>query len=160
MVGVRPNSVVHTTSVSSSMPRLLRSLSSPAIGLSTLRASGPWAAMSAWLSQLLLEPPVEPVQQAQLVLLHLQRRRSADQVGDRLGTGEHAHPLVAAGEKVAAPYLAPRVRELRCEDDERRQVLVVRAQSVADPRTQARPREGDRAGVDAQGGLEVVVVVA
>jgi len=38
--GVRPNSVVQTTSVSSSMPRDFKSFSSPAMGLSTFRASG------------------------------------------------------------------------------------------------------------------------
>src|SRR5207245_2341850 len=57
--GMRPNSVVQMTNVSSSRPRCFRSPSSAAIGLSTLRAmKGSSVAMSLWLSQLVLGPVV------------------------------------------------------------------------------------------------------
>ena len=53
--GMRPNSVVQTTSVSSNIPRALRSFSSAATGLSVASAMGGSSlAMLAWLSQLLV----------------------------------------------------------------------------------------------------------
>src|SRR5437867_6886276 len=56
--GMRPNSVLHKTSVSSSMPRALRSLSRAAMGLSVAaHMGGSSLAMLAWLSQLLVGPP-------------------------------------------------------------------------------------------------------
>ena len=55
--GVRPNSVVQTTSVSSSIPRDFRSVSRPAMGRSTFRARGTCVSMSPWASQL-FEAPV------------------------------------------------------------------------------------------------------
>ena len=49
--GVRPNSPPHTTSVVSSSPCALRSVSSPAMGLSTLAHIFPWLpSMSVWAS--------------------------------------------------------------------------------------------------------------
>src|SRR5262249_23493316 len=56
--GIRPNSVLQTTSVSSNRPRDLRSFNSPAIGLSVaLAIGGSSLGMSAWLSQLPVGPP-------------------------------------------------------------------------------------------------------
>ena len=54
--GVRPNSVVHTTSVRSSMPLCLRSVSNPAMGLSMALASRSWSPMSPCESQFPLDP--------------------------------------------------------------------------------------------------------
>ncbi len=62
LYGVRPNSVVQNTTVSSSRPRALRSRSSPAIGWSErthIFSKSEPGVMSPWLSQL-PEAPVEP----------------------------------------------------------------------------------------------------
>ena len=59
--GVRPNSVVKSTSVSSSMPRWRRSLSRPATGWSMRAASWVWFSFtSSWPSQLMRGLPNEP----------------------------------------------------------------------------------------------------
>ena len=64
------------------------------------------------------------------------------------------------GQEVVVEDLRAGVGHLRREHDERRQILVHRAEAVADPRADARPREEERAGVDAERGLVVLVVVA
>ena len=42
-------------------------------------------------------------------------------------------PLMAARQKIGGPDLPTGIRQMRCEDNERRQVAVGRAQPVADP---------------------------
>ena len=59
------------------------------------------------------------------------------QVGDRLGAGDDPRALVAGGQEVGAPDLPAGVGQLRGEHDEGRQILVERAQAVADPRADA-----------------------
>ena len=60
-MGSRPNSVVNTTSVSSSIPRCFKSRSSAASGLSRMRAFLVWLARkSSWPSQLTRGSPKCP----------------------------------------------------------------------------------------------------
>ena len=51
----------------------------------------------------LLMAAIDLAQQIQLKLLHFQRLRSAGEIGNRLGPGNHAGALMAAGEKIARP---------------------------------------------------------
>ena len=66
---------------------------------------------------------------------------------------------MGAGEKIAPPHLVAGIGGLRGDDHERREIAVFRSQSIAHPRAQARPGEGEGAGVDAEGRLVVVGVV-
>ncbi len=67
---------------------------------------------------------------------------------------------MAAGEEIGAPDLAAGVGEIRGEDDEGGEVLVDGAQAVAGPGAQGGAGDADGTGVDAEGGLEVIVVIA
>ena len=103
--------------------------------------------------------PVERVHEAELHLLDLLGRRAAAQIRDGLRSRNHPGALVVGGQEVVGEDLRPRVRQLGRDHDERRQVLVEGPQAVADPGAEARPREGDRTRVEAEGRLEVVGVV-
>jgi len=84
----------------------------------------------------------------------LEERRAIFIAGDDSGA------LMAAGQEVSAPDLAAGVRQFRGHDDERRQVLVFSTQAIADPGANAWPGDGNRAGVDSERGLEMIVVIA
>ena len=61
-------------------------------------------------------------------------RRLPLHVGDRVLAGHDARALVVGGQEVVGEDLRAGVGQVRRDDDERRQVLVDRAQAVADPR--------------------------
>ena len=63
------------------------------------------------------------------------------------------------GQEVAAPDLPAGVGRFRRDDDEGREVVILRAQPIADPRTDARAGETERARVHAERGFVVVRVV-
>ncbi|MCE9608640.1 MAG: hypothetical protein K8R23_00270 [Chthoniobacter sp.] len=109
---------------------------------------------------LLLVLAVKAVEQAEFERLDFGGGGAADEIRDRLRTREDARAGMDAGEKVGAENLRAGIRELRREHDERWEIAVFRPQPVADPRAEAGSRETHRAGVDAERGLEVVVVVA
>ena len=94
---------------------------------------------------------VQVAEHPALQLAPRDRRHRALHVGQRVGAGDHPHPLVVGGQEVRVPDLVAVVRLLGREHDERGQVRVERAQAVADPRAEARQRDRDRAGVHAQG---------
>src|SRR5207248_1711894 len=98
--------------------------------------------------------------QSKLQRLNLCRRRPAIQVCDRFLASEDPRALMAAREKIRAPNLASCVRQFRREHDERGEILVFRAQTIAHPRTQTGPRDGDRTGMNAERGLKMILVIA
>jgi hypothetical protein len=104
--------------------------------------------------------PIELRQESQLHLLLFGLLEAAVNVGYRFGAGDDPDALVAAGQEVRSPDLRPGVGEIRRQNDERREVLIHRAEAVADPGTEARPREREGAGVDLEGGLEVIAMIA
>ena len=71
----------------------------------------------------------------------------------------HVRSLMAAGQEIAAPSLLACIGSLGGDDHERRQVAVLGAQGEAGPGAQARPRDGEGAGVDPERRLGVVRVV-
>ena len=79
-------------------------------------------------------------------------------VGNRLGAGDNASALVQYGQEVRAPGLGSGVRHLRGDHHERGQILILGSQAVAHPRADARPVEGRRSGVDADGCAKVISV--
>src|SRR2546423_15190735 len=103
--------------------------------------------------------PIESRQQAELQFLKPRRGRAANQIRDRLWTGNDTRALMASRQKIGTPNLAAGVRQLRREHDKRGQVLVHRAEAVADPRADAGPSERDRTGMNAEPGLKMLVVV-
>ena len=81
--------------------------------------------------------------------------------GDRFSwmvAGNHSGPLMVGGQEVAGVDLRATVRQMRCDHDERRQILVKRTQPVAEPRPHARPRECRRTGMHADSRFGVVEV--
>src|SRR5580704_9853559 len=62
-------------------------------------------------------------------------------------------------QEVVGENLCSRVRKSRSDNDKRRQVLVDGPQAVTDPRADAGAGKGERAGVDAERGLEVIEMV-
>ena len=95
----------------------------------------------------------------QLHLLQFGQRHSAAHVGDRSVAGHDVRPLMAARQKVGGPGQFARIRILRSDDGEGRQVLVFGPQAVADPRAHAGPGQIERAGVDPQRGLVVARMI-
>ena len=85
-----------------------------------------------------------------LELLARDRRDRARDVGQRVGAGRQPHALMIRRQEIGVPDLEPVIWVLGGQDDERRQIGVERAQSVADPRAQAGHRDRDRAGEHAE----------
>ena len=100
---------------------------------------------------------VAPAQCRQLQFLQLARHARRD-VGHRVAARHNARALMRSRQKVRAPNLTSGIGGVRRDHDERRQVLVFRAQPVAHPGADTRPRHGERAGVHAECGVVVVRV--
>ena len=81
------------------------------------------------------------------------------QIGHRLLTRHHPSSLMSPGQEITRPDLPSGIRALGRDDHEGRQVAVLGAQAIADPRSDAGAGKSKRPGVDAQGGLVVVGVV-
>src|SRR5262249_17182670 len=103
---------------------------------------------------------IEAIEQAQLELLHRGRWRTHVEVGYRLRPADDARARIHAGQEVARPDLAAAVRHLWCEYDVARQVLILGAEPVSHPASNARSLEGHAARMDAERRLEVIVVIA
>ena len=101
---------------------------------------------------------VEELDQAQLQFLHSLTQGTPLQVGDGCFSRLDPNSLIHGREEVGTPDLLSCVRQLGCQDHEGREVLVEGTQSIAQPRTHGGTGEGDRAGVNSQAGLEVVIV--
>src|SRR5215813_7157129 len=63
-------------------------------------------------------------------------------------------------EKVRIPDLSSGIGQLRSQHHKRRQVLILSSQTVAHPRPEAWPFEGDRPRVNTHRRLKVVIVIA
>ncbi len=98
-------------------------------------------------------------QQFQLQLLQPAGRGSRRHVGDRRGAGKHLRPLVASRQEVGPPGLCAGIGRKRRDHHERRQVLILSPQAVADPRAHAGPGKSERAGVHAQRGFVMIGMV-
>ena len=96
-------------------------------------------------------------QGGQLEFLQVARHARGD-VRHGAGAGLHAGALMRAGQEIRAPHLTARVGRLRRQHHERRQVPVLRAQSVTYPCADARPADCERAGVHAERGIVMVRV--
>ena len=101
---------------------------------------------------------IEKLKQAEFVALLIGGGGAAMHVGDRFVAGNDARALMHDGQKVRAPHLLAGIRQPGRDDHERRQVGVVRAEPVADPRANARALEGIRPAVQTDGGAKVIVV--
>src|SRR5262249_14326478 len=102
---------------------------------------------------------IESFEQAKLSFLNLWRRRAAVQIRHRFCARDNPSALMHARQKIGIPHLPASVWQLRCEYDERRQILVFSSKPIADPRTNARPFKRDRAGVNPERRLEMIAVV-
>src|SRR4051812_19086217 len=103
---------------------------------------------------------IEAVEQAQLELLQIRRRRAAIEIRDRLRTARDAGTGKDAREEVAGPDLAAGVRHLGGEHDVARQILILSAETVRHPTPDAGTLECHTPGMDAERSLEVIVMVA
>ncbi len=92
---------------------------------------------------------VHGAQGGQFQLLATDGRARRD-VRHRLRAGYDERSLMGAGQEIAGEDLRAGVRLLRRNDDKTRQVAIQRAQAVADPRADARPREVERARMHAE----------
>ena len=80
-------------------------------------------------------------------------------IGHRFLTRHHPGALMRPRQEITGPDLPPGIRALGCNHHEGRQVAVLGAQAIADPGSDAGAGEGERSGVDAQGGLVMIGVV-
>ena len=76
---------------------------------------------------------VEALEQTQFELLHFFGGRPAVQIRNGFRPGEDSRPLVAAGQKIGTPDLAPGVRQIRRKDDKRRQILIFGPEAIRGP---------------------------
>ena len=102
---------------------------------------------------------VELAQQGQLHLLQLRRGCRRLQIRQRLLAGDDMRALMAGRKEVAAPGLRPGIRSRRCQHHEGRQVVVLRAETVAHPRTRAGPGKLGGPGMRRKRGLVMAVAV-
>lgn len=102
---------------------------------------------------------VELSGQPQFEFLHAGLGRAAIEIRNRRRAGNDANALVIRGQKIVRVNLRPRVGKLLREDHERRQILIDGPQAVAHPGSDARPREEERAGMNRERRVVVLVVV-
>ncbi len=102
---------------------------------------------------------VELSQSVELVALSLEVAGPGVQVGDRVLQVADERPLVGAGQETGGPELRPLEDLGGADHHEARQVLVLGAQAVDQPRTHAGPGERLLAGTHLQGSAGVVDVV-
>src|SRR5262249_31703712 len=88
------------------------------------------------------------------------RWRAHVEIGYRLRPADDARAGIHAGQEVARPDLAAAIRHLWREYDVTRQVLILGAEPVSHPASNARSLEGHAARMDAERRLEVIVVIA
>ena len=67
---------------------------------------------------------------------------------------------MTARQKIRTPNLAARIGQIRRKDDKRRQILIFGAETVTDPRTEARTLDCDRTGVNAKRRLKMIAMIA
>ena len=124
--GIRPNSVVQRTSVSSSMPRCFRSLISAAAPVAMPRPSGQWSrARSSWLSQLRRGKPLS----APAPDLHEPHAALEQPPGDQAVAAEVAGLLAGVHRAVVLHVRARRGRRGRGRAAARRRCRAPRART-------------------------------
>ena len=104
-------------------------------------------------------PEVHAVHGRHLQGLQFLARGPPAHIGHRFLTRHHPGSLMRPRQEITGPDLPPGIRALGCNHHEGRQVAVLGAQAITDPRSDAGAGECERSGVDAQGGLVVVGVV-
>src|SRR5262245_7414709 len=105
-------------------------------------------------------PAIETFKQAQFCFLDFSGRRAPLEICHGLIARDYPCPLMHSREKVRIPDLSSGIGQLRCEHHKRRQVLILCSETVAHPRPQAWPFEGDRSRVNTHRCLKMVIVVA
>ena len=104
-------------------------------------------------------PEVHAVHGRHLQGLQFLARGPPAHIGHRFLARHHPGALMGPRQEITGPDLPPGIRALGRDDHEGRQVAVLGAQAIADPGSDAGAGEGERTGVNAQGGLVMIGVV-
>ncbi len=84
---------------------------------------------------------------------------AAFEVWDGIGSGNDLGALVVGRQKIVGKDLGAGVGQFWGDDDERGQVLIVGSEAITYPGPDTGSGKSNGAGVDAEGGLEMVAVV-